>query len=75
MSAGRKPCIYGLGLEEINIDLDEKGFIKANDHFQTNILSIYTIGDAIGGALLSHKAEEEGIAVVESLSSLGKNFY
>ncbi|MBI1954327.1 MAG: dihydrolipoyl dehydrogenase [Proteobacteria bacterium] len=68
MSVGRKAYMHNLGLEEVNIDLDEKGFIKVNGYFQTNIPSIYAIGDVIGGALLAHKAEEEGIAVVERLA-------
>ena len=48
--------------------MDKVGRIEINDHFQTNIPSIYAIGDVIAGPMLAHKAEEEGIAAVEIIT-------
>jgi dihydrolipoamide dehydrogenase len=68
VSVGRKPYTDGLGLENVGVELDERGRVKTNDHLQTNIANIYAIGDVIKGAMLAHKAEEEGVFVVESLA-------
>ncbi len=68
MAVGRKPYTEGLNLGKIGINKDEKGKIKINKKFQTNIENIYAIGDVIDGPMLAHKAEEEGIAVAEILS-------
>jgi len=68
VSTGRRPFTTGLGLEELGIQKDERGFIKIDDHFRTNIPSIYAIGDCIPGPMLAHKAEEEGIAAVEIIN-------
>lgn len=68
VSVGRIPYTDGLGLKNINIDIDEKGRIKVNKNLQTNISNIYAIGDVIGGSMLAHKAEEEGILVAELIS-------
>lgn len=68
VSVGRKPYTEGLGLEKVGIDLDERGKVKVNDHLQTNVANIYAIGDVIKGAMLAHKAEEEGIFVAETLA-------
>ncbi len=68
VAAGRKPFIQGLGLERLGIKTTERGFISVNQYFETNIPDIYAIGDVIGGAMLAHKAEEEGIAAVESMN-------
>jgi dihydrolipoamide dehydrogenase len=65
---GRRPVTDGLGLKEANIATDPKGFIPVNDRFQTNIPNIYAIGDVIGGLMLAHKAEEEGVAAVELIT-------
>lgn len=59
LSIGRVPNSSGLGLEEIGVELDEKGFIRANEKMQTNVPGIYAIGDVVGGALLAHKAYQE----------------
>ncbi len=64
---GRRPVSDGLGLKELNIATDAKGFIQVNDRFATSVPGIYAIGDVIGGAMLAHKAEEEGVAAVEGL--------
>ncbi len=68
VSVGRKPNIDGLGLDKIGINTDKRGFIQVNDHYATNIAGIYAIGDVIGGAMLAHKAEEEGVALMEMLA-------
>jgi dihydrolipoamide dehydrogenase len=65
---GRKPVTDGLGLAEIGVALDKRGFVLANPHFETNIPGIYAIGDVIGGLMLAHKAEEEGIAAAELMA-------
>lgn len=68
VAIGRKPYTEGLGLEKIGITLDEKGRIPVNHHLQTSVDNIYAIGDVIQGAMLAHKAEEEGIFVAEYLA-------
>ena len=68
VSVGRKPFTDGLGLEKVGVELDERGRVKTNDHLQTNIANIYAIGDVVKGAMLAHKAEEEGVFVVETLA-------
>jgi len=67
MAVGRKPNTEGLGLEALNIKLDEKGRIPVDDHFATSAPGVYAIGDVIRGPMLAHKAAEEGIACVERL--------
>ncbi len=68
IAVGRKPYTEGLNLNKIGVKKDEKGRIKVNKRFQTDIKSIYAIGDVIDGPMLAHKAEEEGIAVAELLA-------
>ncbi|MBH00697.1 MAG: dihydrolipoyl dehydrogenase [Candidatus Pelagibacter sp.] len=68
ISVGRKPFTKKLNLEKIGVLLDEKGRIKVNSNFQTNIKNIYAVGDVINGPMLAHKAEEEGIAVAELIA-------
>lgn len=65
---GRKPVIDGLGLDKVGVNVDKKGFVTVNDHFETSVKGIYAIGDVIGGIMLAHKAEEEGIAAVELMA-------
>jgi dihydrolipoamide dehydrogenase len=67
VSVGRSPNTDGLGLESIGLGTDRRGFIPVNAHFETALPGIYAIGDVIGGAMLAHKAEEEGIACIEQL--------
>lgn len=67
MAVGRSPNTGGLGLESVSIETDKRGFIPVNDHFQTSAKGVYAIGDVIGGPMLAHKAEEEGIACVERI--------
>lgn len=66
VSIGRKPYTDGLGLDKVGVEL-EKGQIKVNDHLRTNVDNIYAIGDVVRGAMLAHKAEEEGVFVAERL--------
>lgn len=63
VAIGRKPYTESLGLEELGIEKDPRGFVKVNEHYQTKHANIYAIGDVIGGMMLAHKAEEEGLAV------------
>jgi len=67
VATGRRPYTVGLGLEEVGIKKDGL-MVVVDDHFKTNIPSIYAIGDVIRGPMLAHKAEEEGIAVAEILA-------
>lgn len=68
VAVGRRPVTEGLGLKEAGVNVDAKGFIPVDKHFQTNVPGIYAIGDVIGGLMLAHKAEEEGIAAVEIMA-------
>ena len=68
VAVGRKPNTHGLGLKDLNIDIDKQGFIKTNNYFQTSINNIYAIGDVIKGPMLAHKAEEDGVAAVEIIN-------
>lgn len=68
VSIGRRPYTDGLGLENIGLALDEKGRIPVNDHLETAVPGVYAIGDVIRGAMLAHKAEEEGVFVAERLA-------
>jgi dihydrolipoamide dehydrogenase len=68
IATGRKPYTDGLGLAEAGVALDERGRVKTDSHYQTNVPGIYAIGDVIAGPMLAHKAEDEGIAVAELLA-------
>ncbi len=68
IAIGRIPYTGGLGLEEAGVALDDRGRIRTDGRFATNIAGIYAIGDVIAGPMLAHKAEDEGIAVAEILA-------
>lgn len=68
VAVGRRPYTDGLGLENIGLKLDERGRIPVNDHLQTSLSHIYAIGDVVRGAMLAHKAEEEGVCVAEFIT-------
>lgn len=68
VAIGRKAYTEGLGLENIGIKIDERGKIPVNDHLETSIPGIYAIGDVVKGAMLAHKAEEEGVFVAETMA-------
>lgn len=69
VSVGRRPFTDGLGLKEVGVQLDDRGRVKTDALFNTNIPSIRAIGDVITGPMLAHKAEDEGIAVAEIIAS------
>lgn len=68
VSVGRKPYTDKLGLENAGVKVDERGRIETDSHLQTNVPGIYAIGDVVKGAMLAHKAEEEGVYVAETLA-------
>ena len=67
LAIGRRPYVEALGLDAVGVALDERGRVKTDAHFATNVPGIYAIGDAITGAMLAHKAEDEGYALAEML--------
>ncbi|MEM6523870.1 MAG: dihydrolipoyl dehydrogenase [Bacteroidota bacterium] len=68
MAIGRKAYTEGLGLENVGIKTDNRGRIEVDGHLKTSVDSIYAIGDVVKGAMLAHKAEEEGTLVAEQLA-------
>ena len=68
VSVGRRPYTDGLNAEAAGVKLDERGRVDVNEHLQTNVSNIYAIGDVVRGAMLAHKAEEEGTMVAELLA-------
>lgn len=67
VSIGRKPYTAGLNLENAGVKADDKGRVAVDDHLRTNVDNIWAIGDVVKGAMLAHKAEEEGVFVAEQL--------
>lgn len=70
LSAGRVPNSRDIGLENVGLETDKRGFIPVNGDFQTAATCIYAIGDLIGGAMLAHKAMDEAIVCMERLSGM-----
>lgn len=70
LSTGRVPCSHDLGLESVGIETDKRGFVPVDQNFQTAVSGVYAIGDLIGGAMLAHKASEEGIVCVERVAGI-----
>ena len=68
VATGRKPFTEGLGLEDAGVALDKRGRVEIDQHFKTNVDGIYAIGDVVKGAMLAHKAEDEGVALAEILA-------
>jgi dihydrolipoamide dehydrogenase len=68
VSVGRVPYTEGLGLENIGLKPDNRGRIEVNDHLETTVSGVYAIGDVVKGAMLAHKAEEEGVFVAETMA-------
>ena len=68
VAVGRKPFTDGLGLDVAGVALDERGRVRTDGHYRTNVAGIYAIGDVIAGPMLAHKAEDEGIAVAEVIA-------
>ena len=70
LSIGRTPCTSGMGLEEIGLETDPRGFIAVNEDFETAVEGVFATGDCIGGAMLAHKAMEEAIVCVERMAGM-----
>ncbi len=68
LATGRKPFTDGLGLEEMGIATSPRGQVKTDGHWRTNVEGIYALGDVIDGPMLAHKAEDEGMAVAETIA-------
>lgn len=68
VAVGRRPFTDGLNVDAAGIEMGERGMIAVNDHLQTNVKNIYAIGDVVRGAMLAHKAEEEGTMVAELIA-------
>lgn len=68
VAIGRRPYTDGLGLDKVGLSVDNRGRIPVDDHLQTTVEGIYAIGDVVRGAMLAHKAEEEGVFVAESIA-------
>ncbi len=68
VSIGRRPYIESLGLDKVGVKVSDRGFVEVDADFQTNVEGIYAIGDVIGGAMLAHKAEDEGMVCVEIMA-------
>jgi len=71
VAVGRRPYTKNLGLENINVKVNQRGFVEVDSHRKTNIPGVWAIGDVVPGPMLAHKAEEEGIAVIEDIASPG----
>jgi dihydrolipoamide dehydrogenase len=69
LAVGRVPYTDGLGLEALGVAMGKRGDVIVDDHFRTTVPGIYAIGDVIRGAMLAHKAEEEGVACVEFIAT------
>ena len=68
VATGRRPYTDGLGLDAAGVALSNRGQIEVDDRWQTAVPGIYAIGDAIKGPMLAHKAEDEGMAVAETIA-------
>ena len=70
VAVGRRPYTDGLGCDTVGLELDERGRVRVDAGFKTNVPQVWAIGDVIAGPMLAHKAEEEGIAAVEAMTGL-----
>ena len=68
VAIGRRPYTAGLGLEEADVKVSERGVVEVDENFQTNVEGIFAIGDCIPGPMLAHKAEDEGVACAEIIA-------
>lgn len=68
VAIGRRPYTFGLGLENVGVEVNGAGFISVDEDYQTSSDGVFAIGDVVGGAMLAHKAEEEGVACVEIMA-------
>lgn len=70
LSTGRVPTTGGIGLDEAGVERDRRGFVSVDAHFRTSVPGIFAIGDCTGGAMLAHKAMEEGMVCVEQIGGV-----
>jgi len=70
VAIGRRPVVDGLNLDRIDVETDDRGFVRVNDHFETAAESVYAVGDVIGGKMLAHKSSEEGIVAAERIAGM-----
>jgi dihydrolipoamide dehydrogenase len=68
VSVGRRPFTEGLNADKAGVKISERGMVEVNEHLQTSVSNIYAIGDVVRGAMLAHKAEEEGVFVAETIA-------
>jgi dihydrolipoamide dehydrogenase len=68
VAIGRRPFIDGAGLDKAGVKVSNRGFVEVDENYQTNVEGIFAIGDVIGGQMLAHKAEDEGVACAEILA-------
>jgi dihydrolipoamide dehydrogenase len=68
VSVGRKPSLGGIDAKSLGLELGERGEVKVDDQMRTNLPNVYAIGDVVGGKLLAHKAEEEGVIAAEVIA-------
>jgi len=70
VAIGRRPVVDGLNLDRIDVETDDRGFVRVNDHFETAAENVYAVGDVIGGKMLAHKSSEEGIVAAERIAGM-----
>ncbi len=70
VAVGRRPVTDTAGLEAAGVELDDAGRVEVDDHLRTNLATVYAIGDLVRGPMLAHKAEDEGVAVAETIAGL-----
>lgn len=75
VATGRRPYTASLGLDQIGLATNKQGQVEINDHFETAVPGVYAVGDVVRGAMLAHKAEEEGIAAVEIMAGQAGHVY
>jgi len=68
VAVGRRPYLEGLGLAELGVLRDERGFLRVDERFETGVAGVFAVGDCVPGPMLAHKAEEEGVACVEQMA-------
>jgi dihydrolipoamide dehydrogenase len=74
LAAGRVPLSQNIGLENVGIETDKRGFIPVDGSYQTKVPGVFAVGDVIGGAMLAHKAMEEGVVCVELMQGIHAHF-
>ena len=75
VAVGRYPYTEGLGLDNIGLECDERGFIHVDENYETDVDGVYAIGDVIPGPMLAHLAEDEGVVCVERMNGMGSHVY